>query len=663
MNDTRATSGVSPLRGLNAEPAVSGIPDEIRAQMMDLGRRARLAAHQLGLASADQKNAALAAMAASIRARAPQILQANVQDVAQARDNGLAVSFVDRLSLDESRVQDIALAIDSVAGLPDPVGRVLARFERPNGLVIERVATPLGVIGVIFESRPNVTADAGALCLKAGNAAILRAGSDSFRTSSVIAAAMGQGLKEAGLPADAICLVPTRDRAAVGAMLSGLGGNIDVIVPRGGKSLVARVQEEARVPVFAHLEGLCHVYVDKAADLRMAKDIVLNAKMRRTGVCGSAETLLVDRACVGTHLKPLIETLIAGGCAVRGDAEALAVNSRVTPAVEEDWRTEYLDAIIAVRVVEGLEGAMDHIETYGSHHTDCIVTEDANAASRFLAEVDSAIVLHNASTQFADGGEFGFGAEIGIATGRMHARGPVGRGTAHLVQVQGPRFGPDPPVISGPGAFRIEPSGLTRLPRASRGMRIGLYGGSFNPAHEGHLLVSLLALKRLALDRVWWIVTPGNPLKSTGELASLEERIAQAEAVSAHPRIDVTGFEEAIEARFTVDTLKFLKRRNPGVDFVWIMGADNLASFHRWKGWGQIARMMPIAVIDRPGWTLKATHSRAASAMASGRVEEREATSLASLRPPAWTFLHGPRSHASSTELRRLRRTSSPRAR
>ena len=384
------------------------------------------AAHRLGLASADQKNAALAAMAASIRARAPQVLQANAQDLAQARDNGLPPSFVDRLSLDEGRVEDMARAVDSIAALADPVGRVLARFERPNGLVIERIATPLGVIGVIFESRPNVTADAGALCLKAGNAAILRAGSDSFRTSSVIAAAMGEGLKQAGLPTDSICLVPTRDRAAVGAMLSGLGGDIDVIVPRGGKSLVARVQEEARVPVFAHLEGLCHVYVDKAADLRMAQDIVLNAKMRRTGVCGSAETLLVDRACVGTHLKPLIETLIEGGCAVRGDAEALAVDLRVTPAVEEDWRTEYLDAIIAVRVVEGLDGAMDHIETYGSHHTDCIVTEDANAAVRFLAEVDSAIVLHNASTQFADGGEFGFGAEIGIATGRMHARGPVG---------------------------------------------------------------------------------------------------------------------------------------------------------------------------------------------------------------------------------------------
>jgi glutamate-5-semialdehyde dehydrogenase len=426
MNDTRAMSEVPQLQGLNAEPATSVTAREVRTQMTDLGRRARKAARRVGLAPADQKNAALSAMAATIRARAPQILQANAEDVAQARENGLAASFLDRLMLDGSRVEDIARAVDSIAALPDPIGRVLANFERPNGLVIERVATPLGVIGVIFESRPNVTADAGALCLKAGNAAILRAGSDSFRTSSLIAEAMGEGLLQADLPADAICLLPTRDRAAVGAMLSGLDGNIDVIVPRGGKSLVARVQDEARVPVFAHLEGLCHVYVDKGADLKMAQAIVLNAKMRRTGVCGSAETLLVDRACAGTHLKPLIKALIESGCAVRGDADVQAADPRVTPAIEEDWRTEYLDAIIAVRVVNGLDGAIDHIETYGSHHTDCIVTDDTIAASRFLAEVDSAIVLHNASTQFADGGEFGFGAEIGIATGRMHARGPVG---------------------------------------------------------------------------------------------------------------------------------------------------------------------------------------------------------------------------------------------
>jgi len=400
--------------------------ESLAATMARLGRAARAAARALALASPAQKNEALHAMAAAIRIRAQRILALNAQDVADATASGVAGSFIDRLTLDDKRLEGIAVAVEEVAALEDPVGRALATFARPNGLVIERVATPLGVVGVIFESRPNVTADAGALCLKAGDAAILRAGSDSFRTSSEIAAAMADGLEKAGLPRAAIQLVPTRDRAAVGEMLRGLDGNIDVIVPRGGRSLVARVQQEARVPVFAHLEGLCHVYVHAAADLAMAKEIVLNAKMRRTGVCGSAETLLVDRAVASTHLKPLVAMLLDAGCAVRGDAATRAVDARVTSATEEDWRTEYLDAIIAVRVVDDLDAAIDHIETYGSHHTDSIVTNDTAAAERFLREVDSAIVLHNASTQFADGGEFGFGAEIGIATGRMHARGPVG---------------------------------------------------------------------------------------------------------------------------------------------------------------------------------------------------------------------------------------------
>ncbi len=399
---------------------------DVDALMADLGRRARIAAQRVALASAEEKNAALRAMAIRIRAHERAILAANAEDLADARDKGQSGAFIDRLVLNPERLEAIAEAVESVAELPDPVGRMLAKFERPNGLKIERVATPLGVIGVIFESRPNVTADAGALCLKAGNAAILRAGSESFRTSLAIAEAMREGLEQTGFPADAISLVPTRDRAAVGAMLSGLQGSIDVIVPRGGKSLVARVQEEARVPVFAHLEGLNHVYVHGKADLEMAKAIVLNAKMRRTGVCGSAETLLVDKSCSGTHLKPLVTALLDAACAVRGDEAVQAADPRVTAATEEDWRTEYLDAIISVRVVDGLDEAIAHIESYGSHHTDSIVTEDEAAAERFLAQVDSAIVLHNASTQFADGGEFGFGAEIGIATGRMHARGPVG---------------------------------------------------------------------------------------------------------------------------------------------------------------------------------------------------------------------------------------------
>jgi len=426
MDDTRALSGNSLVEHLNASGAPSVGDSDVPALMAGLGRRARHAARRVALATDEQKNAALRAMAASIRARAGSILAANAEDLSEARAKGQNSAFIDRLTLNPERLEAIAAAVESVAALPDPVGRVLARFERPNGLQIERVATPLGVVGVIFESRPNVTADAGALCLKAGNAAILRTGSESFRSALAIAQAMSEGLETAGLPADAIRLVPTRDRAAVGAMLSGLDGHIDVIVPRGGKSLVARVQEEARVPVFAHLEGICHVFVHEKADLGMAKAIVLNAKMRRTGVCGSAETLLVDRACALTHLKPLVSMLLDAGCAVRGDEIVRAADPRVTTATEEDWRTEYLDAIISVRVVDGLDEAIAHIETYGSHHTDSIVTEDAAAAERFLAEVDSAIVLHNASTQFADGGEFGFGAEIGIATGRMHARGPVG---------------------------------------------------------------------------------------------------------------------------------------------------------------------------------------------------------------------------------------------
>jgi len=406
--------------------AGTALADDITLTMNEIGRNARRASRALALASADRKKAALFAMAAALRAASGEILRENARDVEQARAAGQPASFIDRLFLDEARLEGIAQAVEAIAALTDPVGRVLATFERPNGLVIERVATPLGVIGVIFESRPNVTADAGALCVMAGNAAILRAGSDSFCTSSAIARAMASGLREAGLPEHAIQLVPTRDRAAVGAMLTGLNGCIDVIVPRGGKSLVARVQEEARVPVFAHLEGLCHVFVHERADLDMALAIVRNAKLRRTGVCGAAETLLVDRACAQTHLAPLVAMLIEAGCAVRGDEATCAVDARVVAATEEDWRTEYLDAIIAVRVVDGLDGALAHIAEYSSAHTDAIITDDQAAAERFLAEVDSAIVVHNASTQFADGGEFGFGAEIGIATGRMHARGPVG---------------------------------------------------------------------------------------------------------------------------------------------------------------------------------------------------------------------------------------------
>ncbi|MCB1542736.1 MAG: glutamate-5-semialdehyde dehydrogenase [Rhodoblastus sp.] len=409
-----------------AKLAESRAHSDVETQMRLLGRAARKAARALALSSGATRDRALHAGAAALRAHMADILAANAQDVADAVARGTAGSFIDRLTLNEARVEAMARGLEDIAGLADPIGRILAAFERPNGLKIERVATPLGVVGVIYESRPNVTADAGGLCLKAGNVAILRGGSESFRSTQAIHACLIEGLRAAGLPEAAISLVPTRDRAAVGFMLAGLDGAIDVIVPRGGKSLVARVQHEARVPVFAHLEGIVHIFIDRAADLDKAKSIVMNAKLRRTGICGAAETLLVDRAVAATHLAPLVKMLLDADCEVRGDAATQAVDARVKSATEEDWRTEYLDAIISAKVVDGLDAAIDHIETYGSHHTDCIVTEDKAAAERFLNEVDSAIVLHNASTQFADGGEFGFGAEIGIATGRMHARGPVG---------------------------------------------------------------------------------------------------------------------------------------------------------------------------------------------------------------------------------------------
>ena len=394
--------------------------------MLYMGRLAREAARELALASTEAKNRALEAMAQRLEARTQSILEANRHDIEAAQGKGRDAAFIDRLRLDEGRAGAMARGLREIAALPDPVGQVMASWTRPNGLEIARVRVPLGVIGIIYESRPNVTADAGGLCLKSGNAVILRSGSESFLTSLVITNALNEGLEQAGLPVAAIQLVPTVDREAVGLMLGGLGGAIDVIVPRGGKSLVERVQAEARVPVFAHLEGVCHVYVDAAADLDMAKKIVLNAKMRRTGVCGAAETLLVDRAAAPTHLTPLVQMLIDAGCEVRGDEETQRADRRVKPASEEDWSKEFLDAIIAVKVVDGVDAAIEHIARYGSQHTDAIVTEDQAAADRFLARVDSAIVLHNASTQFADGGEFGMGAEIGIATGRFHARGPVG---------------------------------------------------------------------------------------------------------------------------------------------------------------------------------------------------------------------------------------------
>ena len=412
---------------MNAETAVR-LADEnsdLEAQMAALGRAAKEAAHTLGLADAETKAAALRAAAAAIRAHCAEILAANATDMAAARDKGLSAALLDRLELNEPRVEAMAAGLEAIAEAPDPVGRTLAEWDRPNGLRIARVAVPIGVIGIIYESRPNVTADAGGLCLKSGNAAILRGGSESFHSSGVILDCLQAGLKQAGLPEAAVQRLPTADRAAVGLLLR-MNDTVDIIVPRGGKGLIERVYAESRIPVLAHLEGLCHTYVDRAADPAMAQEIVVNAKLRRTGICGATETLLVDRPVAESHLPPIIEALAEGGCELRGDADVQVLDGRVAPASEEDWWTEHLAPILSIRVVEGVDGAIAHINHYGSHHTESIVTEDGATAERFLAHVDSGIVMHNTSTQFADGAEFGMGAEIGISTGKLHARGPVG---------------------------------------------------------------------------------------------------------------------------------------------------------------------------------------------------------------------------------------------
>ena len=399
---------------------------DIVEMMAGIGAGARAAASELARLTGEQKNQALLSAAQSIRTRKDEILEANARDMSAAKARQLSAALLDRLALDSGRIEGIASGIEEIAGLDDPIGQVMAEWDRPNGLRIQRVRVPLGVIGIIYESRPNVTADAGCLCLKSGNAVILRGGSESYHSSIAIHACLVAGLTSAGISGNAIQMVPTINRDAVGLMLSGLDGCVDVIVPRGGKSLISRVQEDARVPVIGHLEGLCHVYVHESADVQMATDIVLNAKMRRTGICGAAETLLIDRAALTTHLQPIVNVLIEAGCELLGDANVCAQDERIKPAQKEDWTTEYLDAVLAIRAVDGVDSAIEHIDHYGSGHTESICAEDTEAVEKFFHDLDSAILLHNASTQFADGGEFGMGAEIGIATGRIHARGPVG---------------------------------------------------------------------------------------------------------------------------------------------------------------------------------------------------------------------------------------------
>lgn len=397
----------------------------VEAEVRRIAAAARQSLPALAKADRAAKDAALRAAAASIRANAARIKEENARDLHLAGQKGLSTAMRDRLLLDDQRIEDIAKGLEAVAGLPDPVGQTIAEWDRPNGLRISRVRVPLGVIGIIYESRPNVTADAGGLCLKSGNAAVLRGGSESFHSSSAIAECLRDGLRRGNLPADSIQLVPTRDREAVGAMLR-MSDLIDIIVPRGGKSLIERVMKESRIPVIAHLEGNCHVYIHEKADPEIARRVTLNAKMRRTGVCGAAESLLIDRAIAARQLPAIVDDLAGAGCEIRGDPAAQSIDGRIVPASGADWDTEYLDAIISLKIVDGLPAAIEHVNRHGSHHTDAIITDDAEAAERFLVEVDSAIVLHNASTQFADGAEFGMGAEIGISTGKLHARGPVG---------------------------------------------------------------------------------------------------------------------------------------------------------------------------------------------------------------------------------------------
>lgn len=411
---------------------------DIKELMQEIGKDAQKASSILSLASSEQKNNALLGAAAAVRIAKDEILNANNKDMEIAKGRGLTGAMLDRLLLDDDRIEAIAKSIEDIVALKDPIGDVLETVERPNGLIISRVRVPLGVIGVIFESRPNVTADAGVLCLKSGNASILRCGSESAHSSRAIHSCLKKGLKSANLPETAIQLIPTQDRSAVGELL-GLAEYVDIIVPRGGKGLIERVQNDSRVPVMAHLDGICHIYIDGEADLEKSVAITLNAKMRRTGICGSAETLLIDQKAIDSHLLPVLSELQQNGCEIRGDKTVMENFEKTVEASEEDWSTEYLDAIISVKIVDGVQGAINHIAKYGSQHTDSIITENASTAEKFLNEVDSAIVIHNASTQYADGGEFGMGAEIGISTGKMHARGPVGlqQLTSYKYQVRG----------------------------------------------------------------------------------------------------------------------------------------------------------------------------------------------------------------------------------
>ena len=563
-----------------------------------------------------------------------------------AKQKGITDSFLDRLYLDEDRILSISNGLRSIVELSDPVGEEIGRWKRPNGLDISRVRTPLGVIGVIYESRPNVTADAGALCLKAGNAVILRGGSESFHSSNSIHKFLVQGLVNADLPKHSIQIIPTTDREAVGHLLEGLNGNIDVIVPSGGKSLVERVQNEAKDTCFWSFERNMSLYVDKDADISKAKDILINAKMRRPGICGAAETLLIDKNSDQSFLPLLLNALKDSGCEVRGCQETMESNQNIILANDEDWSTEYLEAIISVKVVNGVEGAISHISEYSTNHTDSIITENTNIAEKFMREVDSAIVMHNASTQFADGGEFGMGAEIGIATGRFHARGPVG-----VEQLTSFKY-----VVRGSGKQDHSDDILVHndiLPIKPKS-KIGLFGGSFNPAHEWHFQVAKNALNELKLNKVIWLVSASNPLKKTEDLLDFHERFLSAKEIAISDDFFVSDFEKIYETKYSIETISKIMELYPDVSFVWIMGSDCAAEISQWKDWEKFINLIPIAIYPRPSFEIESDKLDLIKNNAK-QIDLSSQENFSICKPPVITFIPGPMSDISSSQIRKVK--------
>ena len=612
---------------------------EPEAQIGALAQKARQAARGLSLSSEAKRNDALKAIAEGLRQpqAIEQILKANEIDVKDGREKGLSDAMIDRLILTEQRIEAMAKGVMEIIALADPVGQVLDQWQRPNGLQIERVATPIGVIGVIFESRPNVTVDAAALCLKSGNAVILRGGSDSLHSVTAIHQIIKAGLSEVGLDANAVQVVTSKDRALVGAMLAA-HGKLDLIIPRGGKTLTERVMAEAKVPVLAHLEGVVHQYIHAEADLDKALKLVINSKMRRTGICGALECLVIDRVIADALLPKLADELAELGCQLLGEADARALSDHITPITQEDYGCEFLSPILAIKLVDGVEDALGFIITHSSQHTDGIITENQAVANQFLTTIDSAILNHNASTQFADGGEFGMGGEIGIATGKLHARGPIG--VAQLC------------CFNYIGCVAMVNAALNRKIEPNR--KIGLLGGSFNPAHSGHIAVSTAAFKYLGLDQIWWLVSPQNPLKSSQEMADFTVRFDQAKQITArYPYIHVSDFEAQAGYHYSLHTMMALNSLySRHCRFVFLIGSDNLLQLPQWFGWQQLIKQMPIAVFPRQPAHLKTANSVLTSRMVNHCYYGAQARNLALQSAPAFGFIPMAFNQLSATQLR-----------